>query len=167
MTQHGQDWRELCAAVANERDLQKMFELTEQLIVALDERKPIHLPRPSTGMEAQELHERARRLARAPPGREIGATLRQSQAIEIPPSKPLNPYLFVAGHPLLRRTRPNSRPAFQLLPLTRTESGSELVRHHDRVDHVDHAIRLEDIRDRDQCGAPLLVLQLDVLGILR
>jgi hypothetical protein len=36
-----ESWRELCEAVVNETDPEKLMQLTEQLIVALDERKPV------------------------------------------------------------------------------------------------------------------------------
>jgi hypothetical protein len=36
-----ESWRELCEAVVNETDPEKLMQLTEQLIVALEERKPV------------------------------------------------------------------------------------------------------------------------------
>ena len=39
MTNGKRNWRELCLAVANETDGTKLLDLTEELIVALDERK--------------------------------------------------------------------------------------------------------------------------------
>ncbi len=39
MTNGRRNWRELCLAVANETDGTKLLDLTEELIVALDERK--------------------------------------------------------------------------------------------------------------------------------
>jgi hypothetical protein len=39
MTEERRDWRELCVAVANEQDQVKLFELLEDLLVALDERE--------------------------------------------------------------------------------------------------------------------------------
>lgn len=42
MTQEIRDWRELCDAVASERDPERLLELTEQLIAALDEPEPKH-----------------------------------------------------------------------------------------------------------------------------
>jgi len=36
-----ESWRELCEAVVNETDPEKLMQLAEQLIVALDERKPV------------------------------------------------------------------------------------------------------------------------------
>ena len=39
MTEERRDRRELCAAVANEQDQVKLFELLEDLLVALDERE--------------------------------------------------------------------------------------------------------------------------------
>ena len=40
MTQEIRDWRELCEAVVNERDPERLSELAEQLIATLDEREP-------------------------------------------------------------------------------------------------------------------------------
>ncbi len=42
-----------------------------------------------------------------------------------------------------------------------------LVGHHDRVDHMDHSVGLEDIGDRDERGAAFFVLQHDVLAIMQ
>jgi hypothetical protein len=39
MTPEKKDWRELCAAVANELDSERVLDLVEQLVAALDERK--------------------------------------------------------------------------------------------------------------------------------
>lgn len=39
MTEERGDWRELCAAIASERDRSKLLELLEELVVALDRRK--------------------------------------------------------------------------------------------------------------------------------
>jgi hypothetical protein len=39
MTQERRDWRELCEAIVEEQDPEKLFELTQQLITALDELK--------------------------------------------------------------------------------------------------------------------------------
>jgi hypothetical protein len=39
MTPEKKDWRELCAAVANELDSERVLDLVEQLVTALDKRK--------------------------------------------------------------------------------------------------------------------------------
>lgn len=39
MTKERRDWRELCAAIVNEPDPEKMFELAEELLAALEERQ--------------------------------------------------------------------------------------------------------------------------------
>jgi hypothetical protein len=40
MTQEIRDWRELCEAVVNERDPERLRELAEQLLATLDEGEP-------------------------------------------------------------------------------------------------------------------------------
>jgi hypothetical protein len=42
MTEETRDWRELCEAVASERDPKSLLELTEQLTAALDDRELNH-----------------------------------------------------------------------------------------------------------------------------
>src|ERR1017187_5388929 len=42
----------------------------------------------------------------------------------------------------------------------------KLIRHHDRIDHVDHSIGLEYVGDRDRGRATFFVLQDDVLAVL-
>ena len=51
------DWRELCAAVANESDSTKLSSLIQELIEALDEGKRSwrHTVRPSDGIETNRL----------------------------------------------------------------------------------------------------------------
>jgi hypothetical protein len=39
MTEERRDWRELCAAVASEKDRSKLLELVEELVAALDRRE--------------------------------------------------------------------------------------------------------------------------------
>jgi hypothetical protein len=39
MTEERRDWRELCAAVANEQDPVRLLELMEELVATLEERK--------------------------------------------------------------------------------------------------------------------------------
>jgi hypothetical protein len=39
MTKEGQDWRELCAAVAKEQDRVKLLALMEELLAVLEERE--------------------------------------------------------------------------------------------------------------------------------
>jgi hypothetical protein len=39
MAQQDANWREICEAMVNESDPQKMSELAQQLVIALDEQK--------------------------------------------------------------------------------------------------------------------------------
>lgn len=39
MTKKGQDWRELCAAIAKEQDRMKLLVLMEELLTVLEERE--------------------------------------------------------------------------------------------------------------------------------
>jgi len=65
MAQKNRDWRELCEAVASERDSERLSELTEEVIAALDGRKI----RPATRRRLYDFGPVARRSARDPRGR--------------------------------------------------------------------------------------------------
>lgn len=39
MTEERRDWREVCAAVASEKDRSKLLELVQELVAALDRRE--------------------------------------------------------------------------------------------------------------------------------
>ena len=47
------DWRELCAAAAQEPDSEKLFSLVNQILQAFDERDQVGLPRRQTGIGAR------------------------------------------------------------------------------------------------------------------
>src|SRR5580704_18602952 len=47
------------------------------------------------------------------------------------------------------------------------ETTAGLVRHHNVIDHVNHAVRLKNVGDRNQSHSTFLVLEHDVLAVVQ
>jgi hypothetical protein len=60
MSQEKRDWRELCRAIVNEQDSDRLAELAKRLLTALDEH--------AAGMREGVAHSKPARLSGNPPG---------------------------------------------------------------------------------------------------